>query len=535
MLSTNLFTSIAKKYKYFNSETIFLSAIILIAIIFRLKDIDFIKPYFLILDEYRAINASLTIIQTGNLHPNIQIYGSFPIYFFSFLYLIILGFLWLFTSNLNFSDYIANINPYSSEILLSIGRYSSLIFSLISILLCYKIAKILFNRNTALLAAIFLALSPLHILFSVIFKYDMFLLLWILLSFYFSLKILHQDNRKYYFFTGIFIGMSLATKYNFFTYFPLFVAHLIRKKHFKSFFDFNIFIACYVSIVTFSILCPFIFLDSYNYISKLLYEFKIVQQFSPFANIKYANIIFSPFFTQIFILFPLIINPFIFIYSILGIWIFATNNYRFLFHFLSFPILYFLFTIISSSIVAPYFYLPILPYLTILGSLVIQYYYFNKNKIIKYLNICFLFFIILFYLSNLFVPHYLSHFQVIESAIKWTKDNIPKDKTVISHWGLINSGKFEFKEIYFMRNSVVPKFGLNDVDYYKPDYLILLNYKSYSTLAPSYWELISKLKEDKIPNYRRIKEFKGNPLWLLISSKIFPDLDASILIFKKIS
>lgn len=78
------------------------------------------------------------------------------------------------------------------------ARFLAVIFGVLSILLIYKVAKELFDRETGLLSALFLSLSPYHIYFSQqVRNYTLFLLLG-LLSMLIFIKILKKEKLILY-------------------------------------------------------------------------------------------------------------------------------------------------------------------------------------------------------------------------------------------------------------------------------------------------------------------------------------------------
>ena len=88
-------------------------------------------------------------------------------------------------------------------------RFLPLIFGLASILLIYKIGKLLWNKKIGLIAAYILSLSVFHVYFSREGKgVASFLFFLILSSFFIILKIIYKGNLKYYFY-NIFLNILI--------------------------------------------------------------------------------------------------------------------------------------------------------------------------------------------------------------------------------------------------------------------------------------------------------------------------------------
>ena len=95
-----------------------------------------------------------------------------------------------------------------------IGRAATAVFGTLTVLWVYRIANVLFNEATGLLAALFLALSFLHVRDSHYATTDVtltFLVMWTVLS----LVRLHIDRRRSHaYLAGVLGGLAMGTKYN---------------------------------------------------------------------------------------------------------------------------------------------------------------------------------------------------------------------------------------------------------------------------------------------------------------------------------
>jgi len=96
-----------------------------------------------------------------------------------------------------------------------LARITVLVMALCSLILVYKIAKMLFKKEAiAFLSALFLAALPVFIIASHYAAGDLPLLFMSLAAFYFIAKVFLAGATTDYFLAGIFTGLAIATKYN---------------------------------------------------------------------------------------------------------------------------------------------------------------------------------------------------------------------------------------------------------------------------------------------------------------------------------
>jgi hypothetical protein len=93
------------------------------------------------------------------------------------------------------------------------GRILTAAFAVLALWLAYKIARRLFNRKTGLIAAAFLALSPLFVAQSRLIRTDVPMTFLILCVLWFCLEILEKGTWRSYVLAGITVGLAVATKY----------------------------------------------------------------------------------------------------------------------------------------------------------------------------------------------------------------------------------------------------------------------------------------------------------------------------------
>lgn len=190
-----------------------LTIVLLSGLLLRLYGIDFGLPYLYEPDEHVHVNIAGRIVADHDLNPHwfghpatTTIYMMSGLYAFIFRVGLSLG---VFASPGDFTTFFFQ-NP--TVIYLS-GRVMIAVFGVASVLLTYLMARRLFNRSTGLLAATFLALSPLHVYFSKVIHPDVQMSFFILVAFWFCLDILQRRTWSSYLLAGFFTGLGTATKY----------------------------------------------------------------------------------------------------------------------------------------------------------------------------------------------------------------------------------------------------------------------------------------------------------------------------------
>jgi hypothetical protein len=129
--------------------------------------------------------------------------ASYSVYFF-------LGKLFGYFPNFDSFKTIFLYQPMSFYV---IGRVESVIYGLVTILGAYMIAKKCFGSRAALLAALFLAVSPLHTELSQIVRTDTLMICLVTRAFLCCVWVWQTSALWAYVLTGVCIGLGVATKY----------------------------------------------------------------------------------------------------------------------------------------------------------------------------------------------------------------------------------------------------------------------------------------------------------------------------------
>jgi len=114
-------------------------------------------------------------------------------------------------------------------------RMSSVLFSLVTIWLIYKIGKEVKNKKTGLWAAIFLGINPLFIYFSQELRMYMMVVMLLTGALYFLIKILKKENWKNILGFNILIFLSFLTFYGSVFLIAAMLLYLLVNKKFKLF------------------------------------------------------------------------------------------------------------------------------------------------------------------------------------------------------------------------------------------------------------------------------------------------------------
>jgi 4-amino-4-deoxy-L-arabinose transferase-like glycosyltransferase len=95
-----------------------------------------------------------------------------------------------------------------------VGRWLSLLAGVVTIVVIYAAGRRLYSRRTGLWAAAFWAVTFLPVKNAHFGTVDILLTLLTTLSFYFSIRILHEGRMRDYFGAAVFASLAVATKYN---------------------------------------------------------------------------------------------------------------------------------------------------------------------------------------------------------------------------------------------------------------------------------------------------------------------------------
>jgi 4-amino-4-deoxy-L-arabinose transferase-like glycosyltransferase len=123
---------------------------------------------------------------------------------------------------------------YSVEAYFVVSRLLNALVGSFTVLAVYFLTKLIFNKQTALIAAFITAFIPVHVYESHFAKTDIAQTFFTAISLYFIYKVFLTNQRKYYIISGLFIGLTTSVKYGgVLLFFPLLLAFLLNIKKIK--------------------------------------------------------------------------------------------------------------------------------------------------------------------------------------------------------------------------------------------------------------------------------------------------------------
>lgn len=204
-------------------DGIVLLGLIAAALLVRVLNTDWLLPYFLEGGEVRLVSVVLEMLRDLDPHPRYFLYGSLYLY-------LLAGGIWGYAALFLYPEHFWNeIGPETADfVFFRIGQGVSICFSLLSVVLVYRIAGRLFGRRAAVLASLFLVFSPLDISMSQAVKpYTMVTFLG-LLTLWFSLMMYRNGTTGSYLAAGAASGLAAGTGYVVPVALVFFAAHFLR-------------------------------------------------------------------------------------------------------------------------------------------------------------------------------------------------------------------------------------------------------------------------------------------------------------------
>ncbi len=194
-------------------RVLLLLAIIGLSIFLNLFHIQFGLPYIYGRNvEGRIVTIAVNAFATGDLNPHVAVYPHFQ------LYILLLAFLpyylWgLATGAMTSRADILTLFQTDPTHLYAISRGVTALFGTGCVLMVYRIARRAYGWKTALAASLFLACSPLLITNSHMVTPDIIMTFFILVSCYYSIRIVEEGRLRDYISGGAAVGFAASTKY----------------------------------------------------------------------------------------------------------------------------------------------------------------------------------------------------------------------------------------------------------------------------------------------------------------------------------
>lgn len=456
---------------------IFFLVLIILTIFLRFYNLNWDKNYALHPDEDNIASAARRIQFFNQLNPKFFAYGGVYVY------------LEKGVSDILSTKFGPTFAPESIFSYIVIGRFFSALFSSLSAIFIFLLAKELFNKRVALIALLLYTLNPASIQAAHFAVTESLLVLLLITIVLVSLKLLKKPTVSNYILAGFVYGLSLATKTSavlFIT--PILAVHvlyLVKQTKFFLFLQIKLIIFCIAGASIFFILSPYSFLDWPNFYKSMQFESSVVTGAKKVTyTLQFTNSL--PYIFQIKNLFWLM-GP-IALLSLVGIIkllfdLRHRKNFKLLL-FLSFPLIYFLIIGLWHAKFIRY-QLPLIPFLVISASMLlyqIQIKFFKVGLILSTAS-----FIITILWSFSFFTIYTREDSRI-SASMWIYKNIPKGKNILIeyHDSTLPLKISPFKpDIY--NSTYIDSFNSNDPNYYADrlataDYIVLSSRRIYKTI-----------------------------------------------------
>jgi hypothetical protein len=146
------------------------------------------------------------------------------------------------------------------------SRYITAVFSLGTIPVIYLVGKYLFNKKVGLIAAFFLAINYKSVVYAHLGLPDAYSAFFLVLAFLSAILVYQRQSSKYYVLAGIASALSFSVKYQFFSFFPLFLAHFLgsfegKQLSLVKFFRKEAFISFFTIPFVFLLINPYVFVN----------------------------------------------------------------------------------------------------------------------------------------------------------------------------------------------------------------------------------------------------------------------------------
>lgn len=188
-----------------------LFAVLALALVLRLYGIGWGLPYsFINADESTVVPKAFAVAR-GHLNPQFFYYPSLYFYLLGAVYLAASPVLWLLRHGnpLAMGSYVVDPGPY-----FLLGRLLSAAFGTVSVYLVYRLGRVAYGRPAGLLAALFLAVMPLHVAYSHMAVTDVTATALSLLALLLFLWAAQGRGGRWLLAGAVAAGLATSTKYN---------------------------------------------------------------------------------------------------------------------------------------------------------------------------------------------------------------------------------------------------------------------------------------------------------------------------------
>ncbi|MDX9702909.1 MAG: glycosyltransferase family 39 protein [Candidatus Auribacterota bacterium] len=428
---------------------VILGTILFTGFLLRIWNISFGLPYLYHPDEPMVAIVAVRMYKNVSLNPHFFHYPSlfFYINMFAYFPMMYVGKLLGYFESLNdiyppFMLIMGSGKTDTPSVML-LGKWFSILLGTAVIFFIYKIGRMLTGSVSAgLIAAAVVALSPTNIEYCHYMTTDTILVFFIVLSVYYSQKILKYGHTRYYILSGLFAGLAASSKYNgAVVVCGILAAHCFRTG-FAGWKDLKIYAAVIVSVAAFLVTTPYALLTFDKFYEGLRYD---VTHYASGHEGMEKNVL-RWYATH------LIVNEgIIIIFSFFGLLLaFIKRNKQVLIIY-GFTLVYLvfvsMFTVRNARTI-----LPVIPMLILTGAwcVTVIYNYFRKRKNRLLICLC-----LVLSAGSIYLPamtsfrfvHRLGIIDSRETARVWIEENIPlKSKIALEGYSpYIDKNKYILK------------------------------------------------------------------------------------------
>ena len=190
-----------------------LALILIVACAVRFHNLGFGLPSLYDPDEPIFMVMALKLLKEHTLNPGWFGHpGSTTIYLLALIDVAVFG-AGILTGRFSGVNDFAAAAYADPSLLFMPARFAMALFGVGCVWLTYCLGRKLFGTATGLIAAAFLAINSLHILWSQVIRTDVMASLFMLASLIFSVGVAKRGSLRDYLLSGIFIGLAIATKW----------------------------------------------------------------------------------------------------------------------------------------------------------------------------------------------------------------------------------------------------------------------------------------------------------------------------------
>jgi 4-amino-4-deoxy-L-arabinose transferase-like glycosyltransferase len=239
-----------------------------------------------------------------------------------------------------------------------------------TVLLTYLIARRLLDVKSALLGALVLAVSFLHVRDSHYAVNDIPATFLLMTSVYFASRVFTDGRRRDYVLGGIFLGLAVATKYNVgLGAVALLAAHLLSRKNHPRLLDIRahlpLLAAAAASLLAYVLANPYSVLDSAAFLKDFSSQYHWTADPFSTSDTSMAEMILRVLSVGI--------GPAILVASVLGLGVMVFRRRREMALLASFPLVYLAFFLMGSSLFYARFAIPMLPFIALFAGYAVVY------------------------------------------------------------------------------------------------------------------------------------------------------------------